>query len=198
LTRCDRQHNAEYLLALLGTLGSLRGFDDEALRFLGAGPADNLHPFPGLEIFIVLEEVLDLLEGDLGQISIRLDPIVPGGDMARRYADDFLVLPRIVLHEQNADRAHAHDRAGKNRPGVRDEHVTRIAVARERVRNEAIVPRIAHRGVEKAIDHQRTSSLVHFIFDRLAPDRHLDDYVHVVGRVLANRDRVYTHDSLVS
>ena len=80
LTRCDRQHNTEYLLALLGTLGSLRGFDDEALRFLGAGPAHDLYPLPGLKIFIVLEEVLDLLEGDLGQISIRLDPIVPGGE----------------------------------------------------------------------------------------------------------------------
>ena len=66
-------------MALLGTLGSLRGFDDEALRFLGAGPADDLNPFPDLEIFIVLEEVLDLLESDLGQNASSQALISLGG-----------------------------------------------------------------------------------------------------------------------
>src|SRR5262249_8250861 len=68
------------------------------------------------------------------------------------------------------------------------EDITRIGVAGQCVRNEAVVPRIAHRRVEEAVDHKRARGLVHFVFDRLAPDRHLDDHIDVVGRVPAAGD----------
>ena len=38
------------------------------------------------------------------------------------------------------------------------------------MRDEAVVPRIAHRRIEKAIHNQGASFLVHFVFDRLAAD----------------------------
>ena len=65
--------------------------------------------------------------------------------------------------------------------------------SRQRVRHEAVIPRIAHRRVEEAVDHQGAGRLVHLVLDRLAADRHLDDGVDVVGRVVADRDGVEVH-----
>ena len=69
----------------------------------------------------------------------------------------------------------------------------RVAVAGQRVRDEAVIAGIAHRRVEEAVDDQRAGFLVHLVFDRLAADRHLDDDVDVVGRILADRDGVDAH-----
>jgi hypothetical protein len=74
------------------------------------------------------KEVLDLLDSDLGQIRVVLDAVVALSNVARGYRDDLLVLAGIVLHDQHADRAHAHDRAGNDRARVRDEHIARVAV----------------------------------------------------------------------
>jgi hypothetical protein len=111
------------------------------------------------------------------------------------HGDDLLVLPRLVLHEEHADRAHAHHGARRDRAGVRDEHVAGVAVARERVRDEAVIARVAHRRVEEAVDDERARRFVHLVLDRLAADRHLDDDVHVVRRVRADRDGVDAHGS---
>ena len=67
---------------------------------------------------------------------------------------------------------------------VADQHVDRVAVARQRMRHEAVISGIAHRRIEEAVDEQRARRLVHLVFDRLAADRHLDDDVDVVGRIL--------------
>src|SRR5690606_12735276 len=50
---------------------------------------------------------------------------------------------------------------------------------------EAVVARIGHRRVEKAVDHQYAAVLVHFILDWLAADGDLDDDVHVFRGVIA-------------
>src|SRR3981189_2009299 len=71
-----------------------------------------------------------------------------------------------------AARPPAHDSAGHEGAGVGDQYVAGVAVARERVRNEAVISEIAHRGIEKATDHQRAGVLVHFVFDRLPPPPH--------------------------
>ena len=92
--------------------------------------------------------------------------------------------------------AHAHDRARHDRAGVGDQHVAGIAVARQRVRDEAVIAGIAHRRIEEAVDHQRAGVLVHFVFDRFAANGHFDDDVDVVRRIDSDRDGVNAHGGL--
>src|SRR5580698_2451920 len=66
------------------------------------------------------------------------------------------------------------------------------------MRNEAVIPGIAHRGVEKPVYDQRAGILVHFIFDRLAPDGHFNDDVDVMRRIDPDRDGVNAHGWLRS
>src|SRR6476620_8365966 len=42
--------------------------NDEPARFGTVTPADHLHPFSGLQILVVLKEMLDLLDGDLRHV----------------------------------------------------------------------------------------------------------------------------------
>jgi hypothetical protein len=90
----------------------------------------------------------------------------------------------VVRHLEHADRPHGDDGTGDDGPGIGDQDVTGIAVLGERVRDEAVVPGVAHRRIEEAVDHERARFLVHLVFDRLATDRHLDDGVHSSGGFL--------------
>ena len=47
-----------------------------AARLGGAAPADHFHPLAGLEILVVLEEVPDLLQRDVGQVAVGFDAVV--------------------------------------------------------------------------------------------------------------------------
>ena len=76
---------------------------------------------------------------------------------------------------------------------VAHEHVDRVAVLGQRVRHEAVVAGIGHRRVEEAVDDEHPRGLVQLVLDRLAAERHLDDDVDVLGRVVADRNRLYTH-----
>jgi hypothetical protein len=133
----------------------LHPLHDHPLRLRRVGPALDLHSLARLQILVVGKKVLDLLDRDLGQIRVVLDAVVALRDVARGHRDDLLVLAGIVLHHQHTDRAHAHDRAGNDRARVRDEHIARVAIAGKCVRDEPVVPRIAHRGASLAppIDH---------------------------------------------
>ena len=62
-------------------LRPLDAFLDQPVRVLGAAPAQHLHPFAGLEILVVLEEVLDLLQRDLGQVAVGLHLVVALGQL---------------------------------------------------------------------------------------------------------------------
>ena len=150
---------------------------------------------PGLEILVVLEEVLDLLQRDVGQVGVVLHLVVALGQLRRGHRDDLLVAAGLVLHQEHADRAHVHDGAGHDRAGVGDQHVAGIAVVRQRVRDEAVIAGVAHRRIEEAVDHQRAGLLVHLVFDRLAANRHLDDDVDVIRRVVSDRNRVDAHEN---
>ena len=66
--------------------------------------------------------------------------------------EDLLVLAAIVFHEQHADRPAAYDGAGHQRPRVHHQHVERIAIAAQSVRDEAVISGVAHRRVEEAIN----------------------------------------------
>ena len=43
---------------------------DKLLRLFHISPADDLYPFAGFKILVVLKKVLDLLQRDSGQVSI--------------------------------------------------------------------------------------------------------------------------------
>jgi hypothetical protein len=44
-------------------------------------PVADLHPFAGLQILVVFEEMLDLLERYLGQVGIFVDILIAAGEM---------------------------------------------------------------------------------------------------------------------
>ena len=139
------------------------------------------------------KEVFDLLPGNVRQVGIVLDLGIALRELGRGNRDDLLVAAAIVFHAQDADRLHVDDRAGDDRAGIGDEHVDGVAIIRERVRHEAVIPGVAHGGIEEAVDDQRAGFLVHLVLDRLAADRHLDDDVDVVRGVLADRKGVDAH-----
>ena len=182
---------ARRALSFLRPLDRLR---DHPRRLRGIAPAEHLHPFAGLQILVVLEEVPHLLQGDLGQVGVVHHMRVALGELRHRHREHLLVAAGLVLHLEHADRAHVDHRARHDRPRVRDQHVDRIAVVGERVRHEAVIARIAHRRVQEAVDHQGAGGLVHLVLDRLAADRHLDDDVDVLGRIVADLDGVDAHE----
>jgi len=55
---------------LITTLCAFDGLNDEFLRLFGSIPSTDANPFPGLQVFVVLKEVLDLLHGDIGQVGM--------------------------------------------------------------------------------------------------------------------------------
>ena len=139
------------------------------------------------------EKVLHPLDLDLLHVAEVVHLVVHRGELVLRHRENLLVLPRIVLHHQHPERPHADDAARHHRPRVHDQHVERIAVAAERMRDEPVVPRIAHRRIEEPVDKQRARGLVELVLDRLAAERHLDHDIDVVGRVLADRDGIEVH-----
>src|SRR6185369_13372154 len=71
--------------------------------------------------------------------------------------------------------------------------VKRVAIGGKRVRHEAVVGRIAHRGMQDPVHEQRARGLVEFILHRLTADRHLDDDVEALGRIFPDGDHVDAH-----
>ena len=141
----------------------------------------------------MLEEVLDLLEHDRGQVLALRDVRIIREGGVHRHADQLLVAAMLVLEVEHADRPGANDAAGHER-GARDhQRVERIAVGREGVRHEAVIGRIAHRRVQDPVDEERARFLVEFVLHRLAADRHLDDDVEAFGRIVADGDEIDVH-----
>src|SRR5262249_31946955 len=128
--------------------------------------------------------MLDLPPGDFRQIGVVHHVRVALRQLRYRNGNNLLVTAPLVRHLEHADRPHRNHGAGNDQG---------IAILGEGVRDEAIVPRIAHGRVEKAVDDQRSRFLVHLVFYRLAADRHLDDRVHLLGRISTDRDIVEVH-----
>ena len=139
------------------------------------------------------KEVFDLLNENFREVCVGLYLVVALRQLSRWHGDDFLVAASVVFHHQHANRAAIDDRTREDRARIADEHVDRVAVARQRVRNEAVIPRIAHRRIKEAVDDECAGHLVHLVFDGFAANRHLDDDIDVFRRVIAGLDRVETH-----
>ena len=146
------------------------------------------HPLFGLEVLVVGEEMLDLLKHDRRQVLPFADVGIIRKGRVDRHADQLLVAAMLVLQVEDADRPRADDAAGNERRARDHQRVERVAVGRQRVRDEAVVRRIAHRRVQDAVDEQRARLLVELVLHRLAADRHFDDDVDAVRRIVADRE----------
>src|SRR6266404_281344 len=178
---------------LFALLGPLDRIDDQLPCLGGIAPADQFDPFARLKILVMFEEVLDLLACDRRQVSVFMDVLVAFGEARDGYGDDLFVTAAVIMHFQYADRSHVDDGTRHDGPGVCDQNIDRIAIVGQGMRYEAIIAGIAHRRVKKPVNHERSRRFVHFVFDWLAPDRHLDNDVDVLGRMGANRNRVNVH-----
>ncbi|QTK80365.1 hypothetical protein AT6N2_C2813 [Agrobacterium tumefaciens] len=141
----------------------------------------------------MLEEVLDLLQRDFRQIGVVVDLVVTTRQFRNRNSEDFLVLATVVFHDHHADGADIDHTARNERAGIADEHVDRVTVVGQGVRHEAVVTRVGHRRVEKAINDQRAGILVHLVLDRMSADRHFNDNINVFRRIFAYGDCIDTH-----
>ncbi len=170
---------------------------DEGAALGSIAPTQNLHPFAGFEILVVAEEMLDLIERDLRQIGIIVNLLVARRELLRRHGDELLVAAMFVLHQQHADDPAIHYRARRDRAGIDHDDIARVAIFRQRMRDEAVIAGVAHRRIEKAIDEERAGGLVHLIFDGFAADRDFDDDIDILGRILAGGNGVEIHCSIL-
>ncbi len=95
----------------------------------------------------MLEEVLDLLDGDVWQVRVVVHGLVAPCQARHGYRDDLLVTPAFIFHFQHANRADRNDCTGHHPALIGNQHVAGVAVVRKRMRNESVVSRVAHRGV---------------------------------------------------
>src|SRR5882762_3563292 len=76
---------------------------DQLGAVVGPDPAHDRDPFPLLQVFVMLEEVSDLVAQDLRQVLIGFDAGIIGVEGIDRHRDDFLVGTGLVLHQEGAD-----------------------------------------------------------------------------------------------
>src|SRR3954449_4466129 len=86
-------------------LGAFDAFQDQLVGALQPFPPFQLHPFVRLEILVVLEEVCDPGEVDLGEVLVSADLTVDLRDLVDRHRQELFVHPGLVLHLQHADGA---------------------------------------------------------------------------------------------
>ena len=77
-----------------------------------------------------------------------------------RHGEDLRVVARLVAHQQHADRIARDQAAREGRSGDEHEHVERIAVAAERVEQEAVVAGVDERRAQRAVEHHAAEALV--------------------------------------
>src|ERR1700752_2289668 len=86
------------------------------------------------------------------QIGIVPDIGVALCELRYWHGDNLLVTASLIRHLKHADWTHGDDSAWDNWPGIGDQDVAGIAIFREGMRDEAIVPGIAHGRIKKAVD----------------------------------------------
>jgi hypothetical protein len=93
-------------------VGALDRFDEHAPGFLGMPPASDPNPFVGLQVFVVGEEMLDLLENDRRKVLPLTDVRILRESRIHGHADQLLVATMLVFQEQDADGPGAHHASG--------------------------------------------------------------------------------------
>src|SRR5690554_7732867 len=137
--------------------------------------------------------MLDLLDQQFGQVGVFLHVLVQNAQLVMGYGNQLGIAAAIVSHVQYTHRAAADDRAWGNRVWGDYQHVQRVAVVSQGVRNETVVGRVEHRGRHETVNQQGAHVFVQFVLDRGAVSRDFDGYVDVFRRVLASGDVVELH-----
>ena len=109
----------------------------------------------------MLEEVLDLLAGVLGNVSDILN--VRPARILVLHRDDLVVAAGLVAHLEHADGAHLDANAREHRVVEQHEHVERIAVFAEGLFEEAVVGGVDEARVEHAVEVDTTSLVVDLV-----------------------------------
>src|SRR3954447_8604759 len=159
------------LILALRLLAALAGGLDLVERVLARVPAVDRHLLL-LEVLVDREEVGDLVAQRARYVVERLER-VPGG-IGQGDAQDLVVDPLVVLHTEQRDRLDLDQAAGERGLGHEHHRVERVGVLAERVRDEAVVGRVDHRGEEEAVELDRVPVVVVLVLVA-ASLRDLDD-----------------------
>ena len=186
----DAQHERSVVRLVFRVFEGLDAVLDFFLGFFRTAPADDLDELARFEILVVLEEVGNLVEQQGRHVGMRLHIAVHRRQLVDRHGQQLGILAGFVGHGQHADRAAADNDARGQREGADDQHVNRVAVAGDGVRDVAVVAGIVHGCGHEAIDENRAAVLVHFVLDRLGMRRDFDNDVEIVGEGLAGRNLV--------
>src|ERR1700691_571895 len=116
----------------------------ELLERLGAAHVVlNLYPLAFVEVFVHRKKVADSVQDLLGHVAdiCRVFPLL----VVARYSDELLVPTVLIGHDAHAENLRLDETARKRRKLGDDERVERVAVAAERVGNEAVLRGVTHR-----------------------------------------------------
>jgi inorganic pyrophosphatase len=144
------------------------------------------------------KEVLDLAQAQLVHVGGLLPVLVDRQDLVDRHREQLGIATGFVLHLQEPDRPARDDDAGGERKRRDHQHVDRVAVVAERLRDVAVVARVVHRRAHEAVDEHRAAFLVDLVLDRVGVHRDLDDHVELVGRTRSRSDVVQAHGGAAS
>ena len=97
------------------------------MGLIAFAPTDCFHPFTLLQVLVVLEEMFDLLPGDLGKIATQHDGFVSLGKQQRRDRNHLFIAPSFVFHQQYAAGSDAQHSAGCDGAGVDYQNVTWVS-----------------------------------------------------------------------
>src|SRR5690606_11102062 len=109
------------------------------------------------------------------QVAHILDVVVEHGQLVVRYGNQLGVLAGFVAHVEDAYRAGADHGARYYRVRGDHQHVQRVAIFGQGVRDVAVVGRVEHRRGHEAVHEHGVAVLVDLVLDRVAVGRNLDD-----------------------
>lgn len=141
----------------------------------------------------MLEEVLDLLQAQVLQVFRLLPVLVDRQDLIDWNGQHFGVLAGFVGHLQHADSAATHYHAWDQREWGDHQHVDRVAVVGQGIRDVAVVAWVVHSGAHETVHEDGAGFLVHFVLDRIRVHRDLDNHVEIVRQVFAGRYFIQAH-----
>src|SRR5271166_68811 len=153
-------------------------------RVLGSLDFVNLHGF-ALQLLVIEEEAAQHTEAMLWHLA----GLVVGVELriVDCDGDDLVVFLDRVKHRHQANRAGLNQRQRHNRFLAQHQHVEWIVILCQRLRDEAVIGGIIHRGIKHSIQLDEPALLVQFILDAGA-ERNFDDGIEFPRQVFAGSD----------
>ena len=169
-------------------------------------------------IFGVIEKHPDLARDgvrlrQIGQMIIeilggkRIHPawVVPGGvnePLTAQKRDKILeaigrdrpITAGFVVHLEHAQGAALHHHTGHQGEGGNHQHIHRVTIVSQGLRDVAVVAGVVHRRTHETVNEHRAGLMVDFVLDRIRIGRNLDDDIEGIGRLGARGDLQQAHD----